>query len=631
MKKFFIFILIFFLASCNLFKVKEEIKTENIVWTSSVNSWETEIFSWKIENNSGNIETLTWKVDEKNISSNTWKIEEKKEIKKDEKINETLKDLEKNKNFSWFYEKNHIRWWFDDEAETKFSDKKIVLEKNKENISKLDLETSKKIYCKYKENCDFEKFTKEEKENKTYLYYKDNETEKNIVFDKNKNIFIENQDEVMSNEKFFIKNIDWYYFYKDSICGCGSCGYTQKFLNKNLEEINYIPNISSFKIGEIEYYPIVSFIELRDSLVFENKWSFYKQIWEESVEMTFSNSEEVKNEIIKEMESWKVLKQNYFVKFKKYPDLLVYFKSKNYPNQAEQVLFLDKNINLDKSGNLMDFELTNKFFAYKESSKIFMKESEKEYDLRITEFKKEDLPLFKLKKIENLEKNGKNFYLLYASNWYKIEQTAELCKPLVYYYSKNPVKNSLTLNLKSNDYFTTLIPEFNAKNTWDFMAKNGKINVKNEKFDYLYYSIVNVWYTHNENWWIVKWDDIVEFFEDKLAKINFLPSEKKDFIDHWKELYKKEKYYFVSFKYNDELDKIIKLNFKNEPNKIFRVLLDSYELEHFTVNHKKFLYDKKDKQKFDKYLIKRFERWNSAEEVFEWWWVLQTLEKRYVK
>ena len=65
-----------------------------------------------------------------------------------------------------------------------------------------------------------------------------------------------------------------------------------------------------------------------------------------------------------------------------------------------------------------------------------------------------------------------------------------MCKPVVYYYSKQNENNTLTLNLKKNDYFTKLIPNFNEKNTWNFESNTGKIKVENQKYDYLYYSLV---------------------------------------------------------------------------------------------------------------------------------------------
>jgi hypothetical protein len=66
------------------------------------------------------------------------------------------------------------------------------------------------------------------------------------------------------------------------------------------------------------------------------------------------------------------------------------------------------------------------------------------------------------------------------------------------------------------------------------------------------------------------------------------------------------------------LDKIVPLNFSKPVENEFRVLLDSYEIGNLPSDKEQFLYQPKDKNKFDKYLIKRFERGNSKNEVFEW-------------
>lgn len=565
-------------------------------------------------------ETQTWNIF-------TWKVDVSENFQK---------DLSSVSDYSWFYKKFEKTWYYSeiDETETKYLKTEKITSKNKNPVEKLELEKVKEIFCKY-DKCLDKNIKFSEKNNiLSYKWEAKDENEEGIkielTLDKTKNKFEKKDNYMMWSSGSSISLIDWYYYYEHSSVWCGWADYTQIFLDKDLKEVNYLPNFKNFKIWDIEYIPYISFKDLRESMIYENQWNFYDSEKEKNIE--FDSEESVKNEILKEIsEEKETLKQNYFVNFKKYPNLTVYYKSSNYVNQAEKTLMFDKDLKIDKYWNLLDYELTKNIFPKVLGSKIFMKESNTDYDSRIEKFEEKDLPLFRVKKLDWVSKNGKDLYFVYSAKWYKLEPTAELCKPLVYYYSKNPIKNSLTLNLKKNDYFTTLIPEFNDKNTWNFEANNWKISVENQKFDYLYYSMVNVWYRHNEDWWIVKWEDIVDFFNDKLDKINFTKSEKKDFIDHWKELYKKEKYYFVSFKYNDELDKIIKLDFKKSPDKTFRVLLDSYELKHFSSEKRYFLYDKKDKAKFDKYLIKRFERWNSSEEVFEWWWVLQTLEKRYVK
>ena len=47
-----------------------------------------------------------------------------------------------------------------------------------------------------------------------------------------------------------------------------------------------------------------------------------------------------------------------------------------------------------------------------------------------------------------------------------------MCKPVVYYYSKDNESNSLNLTLKENDYFTKLIPDLDKNGTWNFESDN---------------------------------------------------------------------------------------------------------------------------------------------------------------
>jgi len=60
------------------------------------------------------------------------------------------------------------------------------------------------------------------------------------------------------------------------------------------------------------------------------------------------------------------------------------------------------------------------------------------------------------------------------------------------------------------------------------------------------------------------------------------------------------------------------LDFSKKVENEFRVLLDSYEIEYIESKHKKYLYDKNDTDKFDRFLIQRFNRNYSKNEVFEW-------------
>lgn len=115
----------------------------------------------------------------------------------------------------------------------------------------------------------------------------------------------------------------------------------------------------------------------------------------------------------------------------------------------------------------------------------------------------------------------------------------------------------------------------------------------------------------------MKWN--MRVFENKLTKLSFKRNEKKDFIEYWINEYDKDKYYFVSFKYTKDMDKIVTLNFSKKPQTINRVLLESYIIDNIQWKES-FLY-KNNKNKFDNFLLPKFER-NPEFDIFEWWWIL---------
>lgn len=406
---------------------------------------------------------------------------------------------------------------------------------------------------------------------------------------------------------------------------CGWSNIKQKVYNKDWKEIEdyFLEDIKkNIFIWNIMYtqtltwtwwfwQPLDSFNNFK--VYFDDKIRWYK-IFEDEKEFV----DYVTNDYKKEE---KRIFKNYIVQFKKYPWINIMYNSE-YDWKSIRVVYLwnDANYlskNIDRDWNFIDLSITNKIIGYFNWENVNNAIFDTSWN-RITKVDLSKLPIFKMKKLNN-EWN----YLVYLNDWYELQSLAEMCKPVVYYYSKDKESNSLTLNTKKWDYFTKLIPDFTSKNTWNFNANNSKIEVSEKKYDYLYYSLVTIWYEHNNDWWIVKWEDIITFFEDKLVKINFNEQEQKDFIDFWKTEYEKGKYYFISFKYKQELDKIIKLNFSKRVENEFRVLLDSYEIDYIENKHKKYLYDKNDKEKFDRFLIQRFNRNYSKNEVFEWGGVLR--------
>ena len=328
--------------------------------------------------------------------------------------------------------------------------------------------------------------------------------------------------------------------------------------------------------------------------------------------VTFKNVEE---KLAEQVEKKNKLQTTYYVNFLDYPGVVL-----PYTTQKELsfgVYQSDENI---ANGNVKNIEIAKKIHEKLANYYVLSHE----VNGTIPEPSDEILTqIFRVEKVKD------DKYLVYLNTPYSLQSMAEMCKPLVYIYGKDTENMSLKLNTIKDWEFTKLIPEFQEKNTWNFSTKNNKVHFGNQSYDYLYYAIKVPEYTHNQNGWIIEWSQAEEFFEDKLDYIWFNNQEKKDFIEYWKSKYEKNKYYFISFKFNTQLDKFVKLEFSHTPDSIFRVLLDSYEIIDKNAIASEFWYENT-WEKFDRQLLEKYSRsWKF--DVFEWGGVLQTFDKKYIK
>lgn len=162
---------------------------------------------------------------------------------------------------------------------------------------------------------------------------------------------------------------------------------------------------------------------------------------------------------------------------------------------------------------------------------------------------------------------------------------AEMCKPVVYVYDQDKSLNTLQVTLKDHGTFTKIIPGFTKDQTRAFTANNkGKISVDKHNFDYLYYSASVPNYERNTDGRIVKGKNIRAFFEQKLTTIGLNAKEKKDFIEYRVPEFKPTQTYFVSFKFNEQLDPYAKLTFERNPQTIFRVFMESKSITNVKLN-----------------------------------------------
>lgn len=442
-----------------------------------------------------------------------------------------------------------------------------------------------------------------------------------------------------------IKNF-WTYLYSfgDS-AGCVSKKAHQTFLNKNLEKLDIIPWINppkTIKLWYLEYeFETISFSFDIPAFNIPMLWyrspEYYQNdlyLENTSLEEASSKSKEFfeNNDIV--YPNLVVFGDNYDIKFKY--TLKDYWAPKNsfkivkIEKEEEKYIAEDwKVMNIDFTvKTLWDYLLQTNWWKIEwlnMDDREFVYSEWKYWPVETPVLKESDMPIINLHKLDEFWHYSLSYYEPYDYVTY-----SELCKPAIYVYTDKTEKQSVTLKATDErSYYTKLIPEFDNWTMWNYTTNPGDWNLTcsdNNNYDYLYYSIKVPNYQFNENWWQVKGSLIEKFFEDKLTKMNFNEKEKSDFMGYWLEHYKdKEAYYFVSFKYNEEFDKYVELEFNNTPKTIFRVLLESYKLDERIVSDN-FKYENV-LDKFDKNLIKQAER-NSSFDVFEWWWVFYNVDTK---
>lgn len=545
---------------------------------------------------------------ENEVETNTWKA-----------LNEVVESKEENNTWSL-------------EEENKYN--KLDLKSKIDTLNKKTEEKTINPYCIFDEYCIPSDF--EVKEDKDYFFAKKTDGDslsESYKLSKQKDFFEYKKSKSMNNyEQKVFKVWDNYIVNKKEF-SCWWSKIEQKvFDNTGKELVDFLlPEYKkNIKVWNISYKPTIILKGSFWPLDGENEdfLKFYR--WEENKLKIYENEKELEDFINEKVfNEDKRLYWYYLASYSKYPWITVVYESVWYDASSIRVVWLwtDKDYlskNIWENGDYYDLAITNKIiWYYSLDLNLGIFDNDWNRVLSITEDK---IPFFNMKKL-----NEKGNYLVYLKPWYKTEKFAEMCKPVVYYYSDQKEENKLTLNLKKWDYFTKLIPDLDNNNSWNFLSNNWKIVVEDKEYDYLYYSLVSLGYNHNNDWWVVKWENIKSFFNDKLDKINFNANEKRDFINFWQEEYEKEKYYFVSFKYKEELDKIVKLDFLNEVKGEFRVLLDSYEIQDYSEErYKDYLYENV-WNNFDNFLIKSFDRWSWSNEVFEWWWVLRKKEETIIK
>lgn len=154
-----------------------------------------------------------------------------------------------------------------------------------------------------------------------------------------------------------------------------------------------------------------------------------------------------------------------------------------------------------------------------------------------------------------------------------LEDYAVVDKPVIYLYPTEETKVSVELGNSEN--ITVSYPKYT--DGWDVIAKpNGRLTDlnTNRQLYSLYYEAKNlVDFDITKEGFIVKGEDTIPFLEEKLAILGLNDIEAEEFIIYWLPILQENKYNYIRFATEEEINKNMPLTIKPNPDTIIRVVM----------------------------------------------------------
>lgn len=152
-------------------------------------------------------------------------------------------------------------------------------------------------------------------------------------------------------------------------------------------------------------------------------------------------------------------------------------------------------------------------------------------------------------------------------------------KPIIYLYPTKETEISVKLLKKEN--ITYSYPKY--KDKWQVLAQpNGNLQdlSTGRNLYALYYESTNTKYFKVEkDGFIVKGKDTIKFLEEKLAVLGLSEKEAEEFIIYWLPKLESNKYNYIRFATQDEINENMPIEINPNPDTIIRVLMTFKKLD----------------------------------------------------
>ena len=151
--------------------------------------------------------------------------------------------------------------------------------------------------------------------------------------------------------------------------------------------------------------------------------------------------------------------------------------------------------------------------------------------------------------------------------------TMSFDKPIIYLYPTEETK--VSVKLLKDDSLTCSYPKY--KGSWEVVAKsNGDLTYLpngRELYALYYESKNNIKLDVQKDGFIVKSEDVAEFLEEKLEILGLNQREAEEFIIYWLPKLESNKYNYIRFATEEEINENMPLEINPKPDTIIRILM----------------------------------------------------------
>ena len=164
------------------------------------------------------------------------------------------------------------------------------------------------------------------------------------------------------------------------------------------------------------------------------------------------------------------------------------------------------------------------------------------------------------------------------ANIIKSEVISPVYKPIIYLYPE--VETEVTVKVGNPQNLTHTYPKYESE--WKVLAKpNGDLkDIKTGRNLYaLYWEGINTVKPNMNEGFIVKGEDTIKFLEEKLEILGLNEREAEEFIVYWLPKLESNKYNFIRFQTEEEINNNMPLEITPKPDTVIRIVMEFKEIE----------------------------------------------------